>query len=82
MGWRAKPEAGAATRDPIENILGRSCVVRGDLVADGAFRIDGTVEGSVESKAAVVVGDSGVVRGNVSGTEVVVAGQILSLIHI
>jgi cytoskeletal protein CcmA (bactofilin family) len=77
MGWRAKPEAGGATRDPIENILGRSCLVRGDLIADGAFRIDGTVEGSVESRGAVVIGEGGVVRGDVRGTEVVVAGQIL-----
>ena len=78
MGWRSKPEKGGSpTRDPIENILGRSCVIRGDLSAEGAFRIDGTVEGSVESRAAVVVGDSGVVRGDVRGTDVVVAGTII-----
>ena len=78
MAWRAKPESGgAATRDAIENVLGRSCTVRGDLVAEGAFRIDGTVEGAVESRAAVVVGESGVVRGGVRGTDVVVAGTVI-----
>jgi cytoskeletal protein CcmA (bactofilin family) len=78
MAWRAKPETGgAATRDAIENVLGRSCTVRGDLSAEGAFRIDGTVEGSVESQAAVVVGESGVVRGGVRGTDVVVAGTVI-----
>jgi cytoskeletal protein CcmA (bactofilin family) len=76
MGWRSKPDNGRAARDPIENILGRSCLIRGDLSAEGAFRIDGTVEGSVESQAAVVVGESGVVRGDVRGHDVVVAGQI------
>lgn len=78
MAWRSKPESGgAATRDAIENVLGRSCVIRGDLSADGAFRIDGTVEGSVESRAAVVVGEGGVVRGGVRGTDVVVAGTVV-----
>ena len=78
MAWRAKPESGgAATRDAIENVLGRSCTLRGDLSADGAFRIDGTIEGSVESRAAVVVGESGVVRGGVRGTDVVVAGSVI-----
>lgn len=78
MAWRSKPESGgAATRDAIENVLGRSCVIRGDLSADGAFRIDGTVEGSVESRAAVVVGEGGVVRGGVRGTDVVVAGTVI-----
>jgi cytoskeletal protein CcmA (bactofilin family) len=51
--------------------------VRGDLSAEGAFRIDGTVEGSVESRAAVVVGESGTVRGLVRGTDIVVAGTVV-----
>jgi cytoskeletal protein CcmA (bactofilin family) len=76
MGWRSKPKNGHAGRDPIENILGGSSSVRGDLSGDGAFRIDGTVDGSVESRAAVVVGEKGVVRGDVRGSEVVVAGQV------
>jgi cytoskeletal protein CcmA (bactofilin family) len=78
MAWKSKPESGGgATHDAIENVLGRSCVVHGDLSAEGAFRIDGTVEGSVESRAAVVVGESGTVRGLVRGTDVVVAGSVV-----
>jgi cytoskeletal protein CcmA (bactofilin family) len=78
MAWRAKPETGgAATRDAIENVLGRSCTVHGDLSAEGAFRIDGTIEGSVESRGAIVLGESGVIRGGVRGTDVVVAGTVI-----
>ena len=76
MAWRAKPEGSATNRDAIENIIGRSCVIRGDLTADGAFRIDGTIEGSVESNSAVVVGESGIVRGSVRGTDIVIAGAV------
>jgi cytoskeletal protein CcmA (bactofilin family) len=76
MGWRSKNETSRPTRDPIENIVGRSCVIRGDLAAEGAFRIDGTIEGSVESRGAVVIGESGCVRGDVSAADVVVAGAI------
>ena len=57
-------------------MLGRSCIVRGDLTADGAIRVDGTVEGSVTSKGAVVVGESGVVRGGVTGSDIVIAGTV------
>ena len=78
MAWRSKTENGkSASNEPIENVLGASLVIRGDLVAKGGFRIDGTVEGNVESKAAIVVGESGAVRGDLSGTDVVVAGQIM-----
>jgi cytoskeletal protein CcmA (bactofilin family) len=78
MAWRSKSESGgAATHDTIENVLGKSCTVRGDLSAEGAFRIDGTIDGSVESQAAVVVGESGTVRGGVRGTDIVVAGTVI-----
>ena len=76
MAWRSKPETGGSPRDAIENILGRSCIICGDLAADGAFRIDGTVEGSVRTRAAVVIGETGLVRGSVIGSDIVVAGQI------
>jgi cytoskeletal protein CcmA (bactofilin family) len=77
MGWRSKDQSTRPARDPIENILGRSGLIRGDLSAEGAFRIDGTIEGSVVSRAEVVIGDTGVVRGDVAGSDVVVAGQII-----
>jgi cytoskeletal protein CcmA (bactofilin family) len=78
MAWRSKTESSRpAAQDTIENVLGRSVVIRGDLSADGAFRIDGTIEGSVDSRASVVIGESGVVRGNVRGSDIVVAGQVV-----
>jgi cytoskeletal protein CcmA (bactofilin family) len=77
MAWGSKADNGrAASREPIENVLGQSLTIRGDLKADGGFRIDGNVEGNVESKSAIVVGESGVVRGDVRGTDIVVAGTI------
>ena len=79
MAWgsgSSKREGAATKSDAIENVIGRSCLIRGDLTADGAFRIDGTIEGSVESHASVVVGESGVVRGGVRGTDVVIAGTV------
>ena len=78
MAWGSKNvKEGAATKsDAIENIIGPSCVIRGDLAAEGAFRIDGTIEGSVESHASVVIGESGVIRGGLRGTDIVIAGTV------
>jgi cytoskeletal protein CcmA (bactofilin family) len=77
MAWtRAKPEGAATKSDAIENVIGRTCLIRGDLAAEGAFRIDGTIEGSVDSHASVTVGESGVVRGGVRGSDVVIAGTV------
>jgi cytoskeletal protein CcmA (bactofilin family) len=77
MGWRSKDDSTRPARDPIENVIGRSASIHGELSAEGAFRIDGTIEGTVASRSEVVVGETGVVKGDVIGTDVVVAGQIL-----
>jgi cytoskeletal protein CcmA (bactofilin family) len=76
MGWRSKPDIGRAKGGQIENVFGRTSLVRGNLSADGAFRIDGWVEGAVESRSMIVIGESGAVRGNVTGSEIIVAGKI------
>jgi cytoskeletal protein CcmA (bactofilin family) len=76
MGWGSKKRSAGPAGDEIENVIGRSAVIHGDLKADGAFRIDGTVEGSVETKAAVFIGEGGVVRGDVRGNDIVIAGQV------
>jgi cytoskeletal protein CcmA (bactofilin family) len=77
MAWGAKRETTASvSTDQVENVLGKSAHVRGDLKAEGAFRVDGTVEGSVETKSSIVIGESGTVRGDVKGRDVVVAGQV------
>jgi cytoskeletal protein CcmA (bactofilin family) len=78
MAWGTKREVtSSVSTDQVENVLGKSAHVKGDLKADGAFRVDGTVEGSVESKSSVVIGESGTVRGDVRGRDVVVAGQVV-----
>jgi cytoskeletal protein CcmA (bactofilin family) len=77
MRWGSKDESTRQDREPIENVLGRSAFIRGELSAEGAFRIDGTIEGTVASRAQVVIGESGTERGDVIGSDVVVAGQII-----
>jgi cytoskeletal protein CcmA (bactofilin family) len=77
MGWRSKDDNARPARDPIENVLGRSAFIRGQLSAEGAFRVDGTIEGTLASQAEVVIGETGVVKGDVVGSDVVVAGQVL-----
>jgi cytoskeletal protein CcmA (bactofilin family) len=76
MAWGSKREPSALAAGSIENVLGKSLHVHGDLKAEGAFRIDGTVDGAVISAGAVIIGEGGVVNGDVTGTDIVVAGQI------
>ena len=47
------------------NIITDGTLIKGDIKASGDFRLDGTLEGNIELNGKLVVGDSGVVNGNV-----------------
>ena len=47
------------------NIITDGTLVKGDITAIGDFRLDGTLEGNIQLNGKLVVGDSGVVNGNV-----------------
>lgn len=47
------------------NIITNGTVIKGDITATGDFRLDGTLEGNIQLNGKLVVGDSGIVNGNV-----------------
>ena len=47
------------------NIITDGTVIKGDIIATGDFRLDGKLEGNIQLNGKLVVGDSGVVNGNV-----------------
>ncbi len=52
------------TTDSI-NIITNGTVIKGDITATGDFRLDGTLEGNIQLNGKLVVGDTGVVNGNI-----------------
>lgn len=48
------------------NLIAESTLFKGDIVSQGDFRIDGTVEGSIKTEGRVIIGKKGVVKGDVS----------------
>mgnify|MGYP001463482553 FL=1 len=53
-----------------------STKVKGEILSDGDFRIDGTLEGSIKTKGKVVVGKEGTIKGAVSCSNADVEGKI------
>lgn len=50
---------------PARNRIGPETTIKGDIISDGNFRIDGTLEGSINTKGKVVVGEKGLIQGDV-----------------
>ena len=47
------------------NIINDGTLIKGDITATGDFRLDGTLQGNIQLNGKLVIGDSGVVNGNV-----------------
>ena len=47
------------------NIITDGTLIKGDIIASGDFRLDGKLEGNIQLNGKLVVGDSGIVNGNV-----------------
>jgi cytoskeletal protein CcmA (bactofilin family) len=64
------------------NAISQGTIVKGNIFADGDFRIDGCVEGDIESAGKVVVGPSGEVTGNVLCENLEIMGTVNGNIRI
>ena len=61
---------------PARNRIGPETTIKGDIISDGNFRIDGTLEGSIKTKGKVVVGEKGLIQGEVLCQNADVEGTI------
>ncbi len=56
--------------------------VKGDVVSEADFRIDGTLNGSIKTKGKVVVGKEGSIKGAVSCANADIEGKINGNIYV
>jgi cytoskeletal protein CcmA (bactofilin family) len=59
----------------LETIVGSESVVEGKVRGKGTLRVDGTVDGDVESDS-VVIGETGAVKGTIRAKRLVVGGRV------
>lgn len=62
--------------DVLDTTIAAGLRVRGDISSEGDIWIDGEIEGNVTTNAQAVIGENGVVIGNISGHTVIVHGAV------
>lgn len=58
------------------NIIGSNTTFVGDIVSEGDFRIDGTIEGTIKTSARIIIGKNGIIKGDVSCNNADIEGTI------
>ncbi len=59
------------------NLIGAGTVIEGEVKSNGDIRIDGTVKGSVSTKAKVVLGATGSVEGDINCQNADISGAVI-----
>lgn len=65
----------------IDTLVGKDSSFKGTLKVNGSLRIDGYLDGKVESKDLVVLGKDGHIKGDVRTKDVIVGGQVVGNIY-
>lgn len=68
-----------ASGSPVEavlSIVAAGMTITGDVQTSGVLKVDGEINGSITGARQVLLGRSGIVRGNVVAGEVVVGGSV------
>mgnify|MGYP001820202205 FL=1 len=67
--------------ESLNGFVDSGCTIRGELEFSSYFRVDGRVEGTVRSRSELVVGEGGVIEGEVEVARCVVGGEVRGTIR-
>jgi cytoskeletal protein CcmA (bactofilin family) len=67
---------------PTINILGAGAVVKGDIQVNGDFRIDGTLNGTIQCKGKMVVGPTGKIDGEIQCQNADFSGEVRATVKV
>lgn len=70
------PPGGELAREVTETVISAGTTVSGAVRTADSIRVDGRVDGPVQSEGTVIVGPDGVVQGDITGVNVHIAGAV------
>ena len=74
--FNSKKKVETVNTGMISTIIGDNSRVEGLLEASDPTRVDGLLQGKILSKSSVIVGEHGVVRGDINAAEILIAGTV------
>ncbi len=62
--------------ETLNGFVDSGCILKGELEFSNSFRIDGRVEGTIRSRAELVIGEDGLVEGEIDVARCLVGGTV------
>lgn len=64
------------SENKVVSIIGQGTKIKGEITSQGTIRIEGAVEGQVNSGDTIVVQETGQVKADLIGGQVVISGEV------
>ena len=61
---------------PAPTLISKGCVIHGRIESDVFVRIDGHIKGDLLIKEGLIIGENGIIEGNIKSKEIVVFGRV------
>lgn len=57
-------------------LISSGTILKGDISSNSDLRIDGTVIGNINSSAKIIIGNTGIVEGDIAGNQADIVGKV------
>jgi cytoskeletal protein CcmA (bactofilin family) len=72
----SKTENEKTTTPAGTSLIGTGTTITGDIVSNGDIRIDGVLKGNIRGTAKILIGQDGVVEGDIEGQQADIMGRV------
>jgi cytoskeletal protein CcmA (bactofilin family) len=72
----SKTENEKTTMPSGASLIGTGTTITGDIVSNGDVRIDGVLKGNIRGSAKILIGQDGVVEGDIEGQQADIMGRV------
>lgn len=79
MGMKQKEET---VTSGLHNTLAAGTTVKGNIITETDFRLDGNIDGDVTCSGKIVIGPKGSVTGNINSTNAEILGEVQGSIRV
>ncbi|WP_185155743.1 polymer-forming cytoskeletal protein [Dysgonomonas sp. 521] len=73
---RSKENTNYTTSSGMHNVLASGTKLQGEITSEEDFRIDGTIEGNIQCRGKIIVGQSGSIKGNINCANIDLFGLV------
>ena len=65
----------------IDTVIAEQCTLEGDLTAQNSIKLDGRIHGTLRCEGSAVIGETGLVKGDVYASDLLVLGRLEGNVH-